>query len=78
MGAIEGVGYSTYGGRARMATSGTRMEIIELDTESLAAVEVVEKGGVGLGGLLGFLLGEIDKVRAVWEDMATVLCMSIF
>ncbi len=60
-----------------MATSGTGVEIIELNTESLAAVEVVEKSGVGLGGFLRFLLGEIDKVRAVWEDVAAVICMSI-
>ncbi len=40
-------------------------------------MEVIEESGVGLGGLLGFLLGEIDKVRAVWEDVAAALCMSI-
>ena len=40
-------------------------------------MEVVEKSVVALGGLLGFLLGEIDKVRAVWEDVAATLCMSI-
>ena len=72
MGAVEGVGYSGYGGRARMATSGTGVEIIELYAEGFAAVEVVEESSVGLGGLLCFLLGEIDKVRAVWENVAAV------
>ena len=41
-------------------------------------MEVVEESSVGLGGFLCFLLGEIDKVRAVWEDVAVVLSVSIF
>lgn len=40
-------------------------------------MEVVEESGVALGGLLCFLLGQIDKVRAMWEDVAAVLCVSI-
>ena len=40
-------------------------------------MEVVEESSVALGGLLCFLLGEIDKVRAVWEDVAVVLFVSI-
>ena len=40
-------------------------------------MEIVEESGIALRGLLCFFLGEIDKVRAVWEDMAAILCVSI-
>ena len=40
-------------------------------------MEIVEESGVALGSLLCFLLSEVDKVRAVWEDVAAVLCVSI-
>ena len=41
------------------------MEIVEPDAEGFAAVEVVDEGVVGLGGLFGVLLGEVDEVGAV-------------
>lgn len=40
-------------------------------------MEVIEESSVALGGFLRFLLGEIDEVRAVWEDVAAVPCVSI-
>ena len=40
-------------------------------------MEIVEESGIALGGLLCFFLGEIDKVRAVWEDVTAVLYVSI-
>lgn len=40
-------------------------------------MEIVAESGIGLGGLLCLLLGEIDKVRAVWEDVAAVFYVSI-
>lgn len=51
----------------------TRMEVVELDTEGLTTVEVVKKSIIALCGPLGILLGKVDKIRAVWEDMAIVI-----
>ena len=45
-----------------MAPCRARVEIVELDAESFAAVKVVEEGSVGLSGFLGIFLGKIDKV----------------
>ena len=51
------------------------MEIIQLNAEGFAAVEIIHKGIVGLGMLFWIFLREVDKVGAVREDMA---CCIVF
>ncbi len=46
------------------------MEVVELDAESFAAVEVVEEGVVGLSVLLWIFLREVHEIGAVGEDVA--------
>lgn len=53
------------------------MEIIELDAEGVAALEVVEEVSVGLGGFFGVCLGQVDEVGAVGEDVLA-LCVGVF
>jgi len=36
------------------------MEVVKLDAESLAALEVVEEGRIGLGRFCGIGLSEVD------------------
>ena len=45
------------------------VEVVELDSERIATFEVVEEGGVGLFGLIGLCLGQIDEIGAVRENM---------
>lgn len=65
MGSIESLGYTGDSGRSRVAASPTGVEIVESDTKRFAAVQIVEEGIVGLSGLFGVFLGEIDEIRAV-------------
>ena len=69
MGSIESLGYAGDGRGSRMAARPAGMKVIESDTERFAAVEIVQEGIVGLGGLFGVFLGEIDEVGAVRQDM---------
>ena len=65
MGTVKSLGYTGDSGRSRMAASPAGVEIVESDTKRFAAVEIVKKGIVGLSGLFGVFLGEIDKIGAV-------------
>lgn len=51
---------------------GTVLEVVEIDAEGFAAVEVVEEGGVCLAGFGGIFLGEVHKVGPVREDVTGV------
>lgn len=65
VGLVESLGYAGDGGWSGMAAGPAGVEIVEPDAEGFAAVEVVEEGVVGLGGLFGVFLGEVDEVGAV-------------
>lgn len=45
------------------------MEVIQLNSEGVAALEVVDEVGVGLVGFGFVRLGEVDEVGAVGEDV---------
>lgn len=51
--------------RARVA----RVEVVESDAQALAAVQVVDEGGVGLRGLVRLGLREVHEVGAVRQDV---------
>lgn len=53
------------------------MEVVQLDAEGVAALEVVDEVGVGLIGFGGVRLRQVDEVRAVGEDMLA-LCVGVF
>lgn len=69
VGSVESFGYTGDGRGSRMAASPARVEIVKSDAERFAAVEIVQEGIVGLGGLFGVFLGEVDEVGAVRQDM---------
>lgn len=46
------------------------LEVVQLDAEGFAAVEVVEEGVVGLFRFVWVFLREVDEVGAVGEDVA--------
>lgn len=48
---------------------GGRLEVVEFDTESFAAVEILEEGVVRLLCFCGIFMREVYKVRAVRQDM---------
>jgi hypothetical protein len=59
-------------GFAFVAVRGVRhtwVEIVELDTEFLAAFEVVDEGIVGLCCACRVCVCQIDQVGPVWDDM---------
>lgn len=71
MGAVQRSGNARQGRLAgRGGARPARVEVVEPDAESFAAVEVVEEGVVGLSVLLGIFLREVHEVGAVREDVA--------
>lgn len=48
---------------------GSSLEIVQLDAEGFAAVEVVDEGVVALFRFVRVFLGEVDEVGAVREDV---------
>ena len=50
------------------------LEVVQLDAEGFAPLEVVEEGVVGLFGSVGVFLGEVHEVGAVREDVAWCVC----
>lgn len=53
------------------------MEVVQLDAEGIAALQVVDEVGVGLVGLGGVRLRQVDEVGAVGEDVLA-LCIGVF
>lgn len=49
------------------------MEVEEFDAQRFAALEVVEEGGVGLVVSGGVVLGEVDEVGSVGEDVLSAV-----
>lgn len=55
--------------RWRGGGRGSSLEVVQLDAEGFAAVEVVDEGVIRLFGFVGVFLGEVHEVGAVREDM---------
>lgn len=53
------------------------MEIVKLDAEGVATLQVVDEIGVGLGGFFGVCLSQVDEVGAVGENVEA-LCVGVF
>jgi len=48
---------------------GSSLEIVQLDAEGFAPVEIVDEGVVALFRFVRVFLGEVDEVGAVREDV---------
>lgn len=69
-GAVQSRGYAGDGGGAGSVVRPPRVEIVELDAQCFAAVEVFDEAIVGLFRLVRILLREVDEVGAVWDDVS--------
>ena len=54
------------------------VEVVELDAESFAALEIVEESVVGLGCAGLVCVGEVDEVAAVGDDVFGLVVGVVF